>query len=206
MADAPQRNEDLIGYDLDAVKPGDTVITLPDEIPESELDIRRFEGISPQPLDPRELAEAVRKLGYDTVFITAGLHVHLDARTPWVAGRGHLNLIRISHVWCDVPRVDWLSWLDVNGIGGIIEAWLHGLTVGAQYIMDITIAGGWRSANSAFKVGTSMGFHANFGVPSGYPTQHLLGVLQPTSSLGLVRLEPIDLDSWSFHNIRITQV
>jgi hypothetical protein len=100
---------------------------------------------------------------------------------------------------------DWPSWLDVDGEGGRIEVWLEGLTPGERYILDVSVTGWPRGSGSAFMVRSSAGFFANYPVPGGGRTQHLLGVLEPSRPEALVLVDPVDLELVNFHRARVTK-
>lgn len=209
MSEGPRPTDDLLGYDLNEVTPDFVTVALPERMEAEVLRVREHDGGSPPLLRLERVRDAYAELRLRPSsyhLFDSSLHVQLDMRNPWVQGRGHVNLIRTWHVWCDVPRADWLSWLDVDGTGGIIELWLHDLTPGAEYILDVKVTGAWRSGSSAFKVGSSANFWANYPVPSSYQAQHLMGVLQPNDAAALVRIEPVDLNSVSFHQAKIRKV
>ena len=65
------------------------------------------------------------------------------------------------------------------------------------------MTGWWRNAGSAFQVGSSAGFFATFPSRQDLTVQHLAGVLKPTTTGGLVRVDPVQLDGLSFHYAEI---
>jgi hypothetical protein len=204
----PRPTDSLIGYDLDAITPPDVIVTLPRLIEAGDLPVRDHEGWPSPNLPMKQVYDSLALLGVSATWATiagTGPHVSLDMRTPWVRGRGYVNLIRTWHVWSDVPRADWLSWLDGNRDGGIIELWLDGLQPGSEYILDIAVTGTANGTGAVFRVGSSAGFWADYPV-SGYKTQHLLGVLQPRQDRALVHIDHIALDSVSFHSAVVRKV
>lgn len=198
---APVKTDDPLGFDLDDVRPTAATVTLPEPAPAEQLLLRRHDGLPAPELSERDRQAALEKLGISASqqALAASRHVRLDMRRAYVSGRGNVNLIRTWHVWSEVPRADWVSWLDVASYGGIIEMWFRGLTANRQYFFDISVTGWWRNVGSAFKVGSSAGFYANFPTYQNYQVQHLYGVLRPTADTALVRLEPIQLDGLSFY-------
>jgi hypothetical protein len=77
------------------------------------------------------------------------------------------------------------------------------LTVNKQYLISIAVSGWKLNSSSAFKVSSSAGFFANFPVSSTGDVQYLYGVLEATSNMALVRVEPIQLDALSFYNVEL---
>ena len=198
-----EKTDDEIGFRPDQVQPTATAVSFGDRTAKVEVPPRRPRARPLPGLTKAEQIAALAKLGVDVAASGTcqppSLHARLDVGRAHVPGRGHLNLIRTWHVWSEEPRADWVSWLDVDGSGGFIELWLEGLTPNRTYIFDIAVTGWWRNSNSAFKVGSSAGFFANFPVVQSSTVQHLAGVLKPTSDLGLVRVDPIQLDGLSFY-------
>jgi hypothetical protein len=201
----PHKTDDPLGYDLNDMSPAAATITLAQPAPAERLPTRKHDGLPPPELSERDRQAALDTLGISTSqqTLAASRHVRLDMRRAYVSGRGHVNLIRTWHVWSEVPRADWLSWLDVASFGGIIELWFRGLTANRQYFFNIAVSGWWRNASSAFKVGSSAGFYANFPAYQTYQVQYLYGVLHPTDNMALVRLEPIQLDGLSFYHAEL---
>jgi hypothetical protein len=201
------RTDDEIGVDLNELRLLSSVATLGTKAPQVRLPSREHDGFAAIDLSDSDRQAALKELGVDTAAGAAlASHAKLDMRRGYVAGKGHLNLIRFSHVWCEQPRADWVSWLDVAGIGGIVEMWFKGLTANKQYLISIAVSG-WANTGNApfkgFKVGSSGGFYANFPVASSGQTQYLYGLLKPTSDLMLVRLEQIQLELLSFYNTEL---
>jgi hypothetical protein len=62
-----------------------------------------------------------------------------------------------------------------------------------------------RGSGSAFMVRSSAGFFANYPVPGGGRTQHLLGVLEPSRPEALVLVDPVDLELVNFHRAQVTK-
>jgi hypothetical protein len=202
----PHKTDDALGYDLEDLRLATTTATatLGQPAPAEQLPTRKHDGPAPPELAERDRRAALEKLGISVAQQAAAVrHVRLDMRRAYVAGRGNVNLIRTWHVWSDVPRADWVSWLDISNYGGIIEMWFRGLTANRQYFFDIAVTGWWRNTSSAFKVSSSAGFYANFPTSQNSSVQHLYGVLRPTSNLALVRLEPIELTGLSFYHTEL---
>lgn len=197
------RTDDEIGVALDDLRPETAAATVGTEVPPARLPSRANDGYPALALPDRDREAALKELGIDTFDAALASQVRLDMRRPYVSGKGHVNLIRFSHMWSEVPRADWISWLDVAGFGGIVETWLKGLQPNKQYLIELTVSGWRRDNTSAFKVGSSAGFYANFPVSQTGQVQYLYGVLKPTSDLALVRLEPINMDMLSFYEVEV---
>jgi hypothetical protein len=197
------RTNDEIGVDLDILRPESASATLGTATQEVRLPSREHDGFAAPQLSESERQGVLKVLGIGTPEANLASHVRLDMRQAYVSGKGHINLIRFSHVWSEVPRADWLRWLDVAGFGGTVEMWFDGLTVNKQYLISIAVSGWKLNSSSAFKVGSSAGFYANFPVSQTGQVQYLYGVLTPTSNLALVRLDPIQLDALSFYNVEL---
>jgi hypothetical protein len=198
-----RRTDDEIGVDLDTLRPEAASTTLGTAAPEVRLPRREHDGFAALQLSESERQAVLKALGIDTPEANLASHVRLDMRRAYVSSKGHVNLIRFSHVWSEVPRADWLRWLDVAGFGGIVEMWFKGLTANRQYLISIVVSG-WRlNSSAAFKVSSSGGFYANFPVSPTGQVQYLYGVLKPTSDLALVRLEPTQLDALSFYSVEL---
>ena len=196
------RTDDEIGVDLDALRLTSATATLGTPAPAVPLPRRKHDGFAAPQLAESERQKAANALKIDTTKANLARHVRLDMRRAYVSGKGHIDLVRFSNVYSEVPRADWVRWLDVDNFGGIVEMWFKNLTVNAQYLVSIVVSGWRRNSNSAFKVSSSAGFYANFPVSSGQ-VQYLHGVLEPTSSLALVRVEPIQLDELSFYEVEL---
>jgi hypothetical protein len=198
-----EQTDDELGYRPDQVRPTAAVVSFGNPAPATELPLRRPSGRPLPGLTKDEQIAALARLGVDVVAQGTcqppDLHVRLDAGRARVPGRGHLNLIRSWHVRSDEPRADWVSWLDVEKLGGYVELWLEGLTPNRTYIFDVAVTGWWRNSNSAFMVASDVGFKANFPVMQTFTVQHLAGVFKPNSTTALVRVEPIQLDGLNFH-------
>jgi hypothetical protein len=202
----PRPTEDLLGVDLGTITPSEAVASLPHPVEAGELLIREHDGWPPPTVTLQELHHSISLLGIVLSWPQlVNHHVWLDMRTPWVQGRGWVNLIRTWHVFSSVPRADWLSWIDADRAGGLIEIWLDSLEPGADYILDVALSGTVRGSGAAFQVGSSAHFWADYPVV-GFKKQHLLGVLQPTESRVLVRIEPRNLDSMSFYSAVVRKV
>jgi hypothetical protein len=197
-----RRTDDEIGVDLDTLRPESASATLGTAAPEVRLPSREHDGFAAPQLSEKERQAVLKASGIETQEANLASHVRLDMRRAYVSGKGYINLIRFSHVWSEVPRADWLRWLDVDGVGGIVEMWFQGLTANSQYLISIAVSGWKRNSSSAFKVASSAGFYANFPVSSGQ-VQYLYGVLKPTSTLALVRVDPIELDALSFYSVEL---
>jgi hypothetical protein len=202
MTELP-RTDDEIGVDLDDLRVTVASATVGTKAPEVRLPSREHDGFPAVELSEHDRQTALKQLGIDAAEVNLASHVRLDMRRPYVSGKGHVNLIRFSHVWSEVPRADWVRWLDVAGFGGIVEMWFDGLTANKQYLVSIAVSGWKVNSSSAFKVGSSGGFYANFPVSPSGQVQYLYGILKPTSNLALVRLEPIQLDALSFYNVEL---
>src|SRR5512139_3118436 len=122
------RTDDEIGVDLDDLRPTTATATPGERAPEVRLPNRDNDGFPAIELSEQDRQVALKQLGIEAVEANLASYVRLDIREAYVPGKGHLNLIRFSHVWSEVPRADWLRWLDIAGIGGIVEMWLDGLT------------------------------------------------------------------------------
>ncbi len=197
------RTEDEIGVSLDELRPASVAATVGVEAPEVKLPTREHDGYPALELDAPAREAVLKELGVGTLDTALANHVRLDMRRPYVSGKGHVNLIRFSHVWSEVPRADWISWLDIAGFGGIVEMWFKGLTAGKDYLIAIAVSGWKKDSTSAFKVGSSAGFHASFPVSQTGQMQYLYGLLKPTGDLALVRLDPVKLETLSFYNVEL---
>jgi hypothetical protein len=197
------RTDDELGVDLDTLRPRSASATLGTARQEVRLASRQHDGFAAPQLSASERQAVLKALKIDLPQANLVSHVRLDMRRAYVSGKGHINLIQFSHVWSEVPRADWLSWLGVASSGGIVEMWFNGLTVNKQYLISIAVSGWKLNSSSAFKVSSSAGFFANFPVSSTGDVQYLYGVLEATSNMALVRVEPIQLDALSFYNVEL---
>ena len=197
------RTDDEIGVSLDDLRPASATATVGVAAPEVRLPSRVHDGFPALDLPEEDRLAALKDLGVDVVDTALANHVKLDMRRPYVSGKGHVNLIRFSHIWSEVPRADWISWLDVAGFGGIVEMWFKGLTAGKDYLVAIAVSGWKKDGTSAFKVGSSAGFHASFPVSQTGQVQYLYGLLKPAGNLALVRLDPVKLETLSFYSVEL---
>jgi hypothetical protein len=146
----------------------------------------------------REAVRAVLRSRDEPLDIPGDPSVSLRASVPWVKGLGWLNFIGNWHYWAEPPgdHADWVRAIAPSSAGKL-EVWLTSLTPGQTYVLAIEVSCWGAGPNGAFRIGASDA--TGFAVDAQPPDQVLLVFFDPARPMSLVTVEPLDLESWTFH-------